>query len=50
MTRARDSDHRQKPRQSRALEAINADSEVPVESRPSKYLNDYGEQDHGAIK
>ena len=33
-----------------ALEAINADREVPIKIRPSKYLNNLVEQDHRAIK
>jgi transposase-like protein len=33
-----------------ALEAINADREVPIKIRQSKYLNNLVEQDHRAIK
>ena len=33
-----------------ALEAINADREVPIKIRQSKYLNNVVEQDHRAIK
>ena len=33
-----------------ALEAINNDSETPIEIRQSKYLNNLIEQDHRAIK
>ena len=33
-----------------ALEAINADREVSIKIRQSKYLNNLVEQDHRAIK